>query len=74
MYLQLCSGICTVGKRNAYIWVHIKDTRLCHEAIPKLAQQGLKLIDLSLALHWAVQTVPNSAPNGEALIGNEKDQ
>ena len=74
MHLQLCSGVRTIGKRNAYIWVPIEDTRFCHEAISKFAQQGLKLIDLSLALCWAVQTVPNFAPNCEALIGDEKDQ
>lgn len=35
----------------------------------KFAQQGFKLTSLflSLALSWAVQTVPNSAPNCQAL-------
>lgn len=40
----------------------------------KFAQWALKLIDPSLALCWAVQTVPNSAPSCEALIDYEKDQ
>lgn len=39
-----------LGKRNEYIWVHIKDTRFCQEVISKFAQQGLKLTDLSSAL------------------------